>query len=77
MDEHIDIIRKRLIPPSGKTLILSDKTVTFFYVLLQSERHTAINGLKTILEQHQLYNAGKCTAEEILFPINLSYSHWI
>ena len=84
-DEHINIIRlllhqKRLIPPSGKTLILSDKTIiadTFFYVLLQSERHTAINGLKTILEQHQLYNAGKCTAEEILFPINLSYGHWI
>ena len=84
-DEHINFVRlmldqKRVRPPIGKILTVSHKTIiidTFFYPMLQSERHTAINWLRSLLIRHDLYSTGKCTAEEMLFPINLSYSHWI
>ena len=45
--------------------------------MLQTDSHTAINWLETLLIRHNLYNVNKCTAEEMLFPVNLSYGHWI
>ena len=84
-DEHLNFLhlmlyQKCVRPPSGKILTLSDKTIIsdmFFYTMLQTDSHTAINLLETLLLRHNLYNVNKCTAKEMLFPVNLSYGHWI
>ena len=84
-DELINFLRlmldqKHVRPASGKILTLSDKTSisdTFIYTMLQTDSQTAINWPETPFIHHNLYNVNKCTAEEMQFPVNLSYGHWI